>query len=838
MSVGRKTKIAVAVEMALVLASSTYLGAVPAYGADAADAAPASQDAKSNKPVNASADKSAQAADSTQEIVVTARRRMERLHDVPVTVNVVQGETLERENITTLRDVVEHSPQISYQETGDVRTDTLSIRGISSVSNVAGVEPDAAIVVDGETLARTMEMNYDTVDIERIEVLEGPQGTLFGKNAVAGMLNVVTRAPKIADHITGDFKFDTAEDNEFRVKGSVNIPLSAQSAIYLNGFAEYQGGWVQNVHPDQPNGGQERGSGGRLQYLFQPDATLSVLLKAEYSHKDIGIIPYAFKELSEADVVNASKALSGGTAMVPQFNALLANSGINLVSPTGVSTPLVNSTLSYLYNDRPWGEIQNRAFSANVKKDLGDSQLIYLGTYRNFNLFSNDNAWGVGAPQLTNSPYGLNTLDYAGPSQEKTLQQELRIESKKGQDLNYVAGAFYYYNDNSHKEVYKTCNDAVYGYYNGTGYPNPNPINPVNNFNCTGGYQGNYSENDFQTEVKTYNEAFFGDLDYHVWAGLNAFGGARVLWEQQKMSLQHLSDDNTASYFFSRTDPYGELDESDSRHALIHRLGLKYDFGPIMAYATESTGFKGVSWDNYNLVSRAVASKPLSPERPQQYEAGLRGDFLNHRLNFQFSSYQITDKDFQARVIWFQPGAISNRVVDAGTTQSRGNELGVNWRATRDLKLGAGMSWLDAKFTDSVLIPQRGGGFANINGYQLPNAPHRSYSAYADYNLPSPSPDLNSDLRLEVRGRSEQRSTVVPDALENVAAYHIVDAYYHVEPSDGHWGFTGYVKNLTNQLYYERPYEPAVLGWSYGQMAALPRDYKRYVGFNINYHFD
>lgn len=841
MNLRKKTKIAMAVEVAFALASSTALGTLAAHAAGQAGTDGAAQNAQNAQNAQDGAGKPSTAkgdADQVKEVVVTARRRTERLKDVPVTVSVIDGEALEQKNITTLRDVVEHAPQISYQQTGDVRTDTLSIRGISSVSNVAGVEPDAAIVIDGETLARTMEMNYDTVDIERIEILEGPQGTLFGKNAVAGMLNVITRGPRIADHPTYDVRVDAAEDNEYRVKGSANIPLSPRSAVYLNVFKEYQGGWVKNVHPGQPNGGQEQGEGGRVQYLYKPDESLSMLFRAEVSRKTMGIIPYTFKSLTQDDVVNASKALSGGTAMVPQFNGLLSNSGINLVSSTGVSTPIVNGTQSYLYNDRDWGKINNKAFSANIKKSFDKADLIYLASYRRFNLFSNDNAWGVSAPQLTNSKYGLNTIDYAGPSREKTFQQELRLESKKGEDLNYVVGAFYYYNDNFHHETYKTCNDAVYGYYNGSGYPSPNPVNKVDNFQCTGGYQGNYSTNDFVTTVKTHNEALFGDVDYHVWAGLNVFGGARQLWEQQKMSMQHLPGDNTAPYFFSKTDPYTPLEVSDSRHALIHRIGAKYDFGPVMAYFTESTGFKGAAWDNYNLVSRTVASKPLAPERPRQYEFGLRGDHFQHRLDWQYSAYQITDNDFQARVIWFQPGAISNRVVDAGTVRSRGQQFGVNWRAMRNLKVGAGYSLLDAKFINSVLIPQRGGTFANLNGYTLPNAPRRSYSAYAEYRLPDFMDDVSSNLRLEVRGRSEQRSTVVPDALQDVAPYHIFDAYYHAEASNGRWGLTAYVKNLGNHLYYARPYEPAVLGWTTGQMAALPRDYKRYIGFNINYHWD
>lgn len=779
----------------------------------------------------------APAATGVEEIVISADRRAERLRDVPATVTTVTGEKLEKETITTLRDVVEHSPSISYQQTGDTRTDTLSIRGISSVGNVAGVEPDAAIVIDGETLARTMQMNYNTVDINRVEILEGPQGTLFGKNAVAGIINVVTKGPKLAEGPSGDVHVDIAEDNEYRVKGSVNIPLTPSSALYANLFYQYQGGWEKNANPDQPNGGQQQGLGGRLQYLYQPTEDFSILARGEYSQRHTGIIPYAFKELSEADVVNASKAIAGNTSMVPQFNALLAASGINLVTAGGVSTPIVNGTTSYLSDDRDWGHDHTFAGSLQVRKDFDVGSLIYQGSYRLFSLYSNDNEWGISAPQLTNSPYGLDTLDYAGPTMETTVQQEIRLESPADSRLKYVAGAFYYYNRNYHQEIYKTCNDAVYGYYNGSGYPNPNPINPVKGFNCTGGYSGKYSVNDFTTTTHTNNEALFANIDYPIWGGLEAFAGARMLWEQQDMSLQHLPDDNTAAYFFSKTDPYGVLTGNNSQHALIHRVGAKYDFGPVMFYLTESDGFKGVSWDNYNLVSKTVSAQPLAPERPQQVEAGMRGDLFDKRLDWAASAFRIHDKNYQARVIWYQPGAISNRVIDAGTTRNEGVEAGLNAWLYKGLKVGGAWTWLRSDFLDSVLLPQRGGSFIDLKGYALPNAPRYSYSAYVDYNFDFPTPEFNSDIRFEMRHRGLQNSTVNPDVNEQVGAYQILDGYYTLASGDGKWDTTLYVKNILNRLYYDRPFEPAVLGWTYGQMAALPRDYTRYFGMNFTLHF-
>lgn len=790
----------------------------------------------------ADAPAAAKAADNnlnstSSEIIVTAQRRPERLFDVPLTVHVITGEEIERQNLGTLRDIIEHSPQVNFQQTGDQRTDTLSIRGISSVSNAAGVEPDAAIVIDGETLARTMEMNYDAIDIERTEILEGPQGTLFGKNAVAVLINITTKGPKLDNKISGTVKTVIAEDDEYRLKGNINIPLSDTTALYINAYGEYKGGWAQNVHPGQPNGGQEHGAGIRAQFLYQPDDSFSLVLKGEYTNKVTGIIPYAFKELSEADVIQASKDLSGGTAMVAQFNALLSNSGINLVSSSGVSTPIINGTKSYLYDDRTWSKVHSYAFSATAKKDLGAATLHYLGTYRYYNLYSNDNEYGVSAPQLTNSPFGLDTLDYAGPSREQTVQQELRVESNGSGPLDFVAGAFYYYNDNYHHETAKTCNDAVYGYYNGAGYPNPNPINPVDNFQCTGGYVGHYTTYDFVTRIKTNNEAVFGNVEYHVLAGLTVFGGVRALWEQQHMTLQHLADDNTAVNFFDQADPYGKLDVHDTQHAIIHKIGLKYNFGPVMIYGTESTGFKGVSWDNYGLSSRAAAAQPLRPEKPHQWEVGMRGKLFHDRFNWQISAFDLIDRDFQARTIERNP-RFQLAVVDAKTARTKGIEAGSNLTVMHGLRVGGAYTWLPvAKLTDDVEIPNGPGKFISYQGARLPNAPRSAWNFYGDYSFNFPGQDMKSNIRLEYRHRSSQQSLLTQDPLEIVHAYSILDGYYTIAPRNSRWEMTVFVNNILNKLYYQRSYEPAVLGFDTGQMAYLPRDYKRYFGGSFIYKF-
>jgi len=776
-------------------------------------------------------------ANAGQDVVVTAQRREERLYDVPITVRVTSGKDIDQKNYASVRDVIENSPQVSFQQTGDERTDTLSIRGLSSVSNAAGVEPDAAIVIDGETLARTMQMNQESLDVDHVEVLEGPQGTLFGKNAVAGLINIVSRGPTLGV-FSGRVSAAIAEDHEYRLKGSINIPLGDHLAAYFTGYRSHMGGWEDNVHEGQPNAGASRGWGLRGQLLWQPDDTLKVMVRGEITQKTTGIIPYAFKSLAASDVYKAATSIAGTNAAKQQAAAqqifgLLENSGIYLSGRGGQD--ILNGTKSYLYDDRTWGVMRNRAFGLNIDKDFGAGTLHALTTYRFFKLYSNDNEWGVSAPQLTNSPYGLDAYDYSGPSREKTIQQEIRFESDPQSKLNYVVGAFYYYNENYHREFTTECKDAVYGAYNGAGYPNPNPVSPVDNFQCTGGYHKGYTIQDFDSEVTTNNEAIFGNAEYNVTKKASVFAGARLLWEQQHMTLVHYADDSGAKAF-DPVNPYGRHSADDSRQAFIYKVGAKYDFGPVLVYGTYSTGFKGVSWDNYDRAKVARALAPLAPERPYQVEVGMHGRLSHGLLDWSVSAFHLLNQHFQVRTALRDP-SYQLAVVDAGRVLSEGIEGTVNVRPIRGVGFGGSYNWLPtAKILDKVEFANKTS-FINYQGTRLPNAPKNSASAYAQYQFGFPAPQLTSTVRLDFRYRGRQQSVLTLDSLQVVQPYGIFDLYYTLAPRNEKWSVTLYAKNLTDHLYYQRTYEPAAVAFSYGQMGYLPRDYTRYVGGSFNYKF-
>jgi iron complex outermembrane recepter protein len=772
-------------------------------------------------------------ADTLDVIVVTAERREENIHDVPMQVTAISGEKLEREGATSLLDVVEHSPAVTYQEVADPRTTTLSIRGISTLGNVPGVEPSAAIVVDGETLARNAELMNDLDDVSRMEILEGPQGTLFGKNAVAGILNIITRAPSLTDGFSMRLNAGAAANNRYTAKAGFNIPVSDTAAFYVNGFYNTSGGWVQNANSNEPNGGNGNAYGARVQFLVMPNDRISLLLRAETSEQHDYMSPAVLLNLSQADLETAALLDGNGPNNLAQYERMVAVSGITL--------PLVNNTRSYFLNDRTLDEMHNTGVSAQLKYNYDTATLIYQGSYRRWALNSNDNEMGL--------PLELSPYMYAGPTIEKTDQQELRIESKGDTRLKYVGGLFYYENNNFRRELDEECNNAIYGDYNspsGDGYYSAIPS--LAGFNCTGGgTTTSYDIIDYQTTVETHNEAVFGQLDYDLLTNLSVFAGARALWEQQKMTYGTLPDATLGPFY---PTPFSA---NSSDHALIDREGIKYKLGPALLYVTHTTGYKGVAWDNaeqrnVNEFVGPGATSPVHAERPTQFEAGFRLDMLDGKVFLGVTGYDLRDHHYQARTTWYDPAYVlksTQRVIDGGTAGSDGAEVQLDIKPTNHWAFGLGYNHLNARFLDHVYIPCAPGAqcieyggkkVSDGQGQPLPQAPKDSADAYGQYNFKIDS-TMASYLRLEYRYRSMQTNTLSVDPLQNQPSYGIYDLYLDVASPSGRAGITFYVKNLTNHFYYLRPFEPAAFGWTAGQEAVLPSDYTRYIGVRARYDF-
>jgi iron complex outermembrane receptor protein len=344
---------------------------------------------------------------SLQAVTVTATRRAESLQKVPVAVSVVDGEQLERDNRNGVASIVQQVPSLNFRTGASNKDTSLFIRGVGTISTSPGVEPTVATVIDGVVYGRPGQATLDLLDLERIEVLRGPQGTLFGKNASAGVLNIVTKAPTEETHGYIDQSYYSGNESRtrFGIGGSL-IPDTLKGSLTTL-FGSYDGNVDNRANGHEVNGYNRKGIRGKL--VFTPNDDLTLTLAADYmqSHDDApnGVV---------------SKALTPGFA-----------SALAPLDASNHSRDIVSDYRSHV-------EDINKGLSAQLDWNLGDYTLTSITAWRGWD----NTQWQDGDRLATVSTAFPGTEDKGDLSYDQ-YSQELRLASPKGEFVEYVGGLFY-----------------------------------------------------------------------------------------------------------------------------------------------------------------------------------------------------------------------------------------------------------------------------------------------------------------------------------------------------------------------------------------------------------
>ncbi len=349
----------------------------------------------------------AEEAPTLSAVTVTATRREESLQKVPVAVSVVDGEQLERDNRNNVSTIVQQVPTLNYRSGASNKDTSLFIRGVGTISTSPGVEPTVATVIDGVVLGRPGQSTLDLLDLERIEVLRGPQGTLFGKNASAGVLNIVSKeAPEETLGYVDYSHFGGGNENRLRfgIGGRLTDTLKGSLTTLLG---KYDGNVKNTYNGDDANGYDRKGARGKLE--FEPNDELKVTLIADYTQ-------------GKDTIPNGVLTKTGAT-----FGLAVDNS----ITPSDHNRR-ISSEMNTRVDDR------NQGLSGQVDWALGDFTLTSITAWRGWNntqYQDGDRLSGIfpGAPQS----HDKGQLDY------NQYSQELRLASPKGEFNEYVLGAFY-----------------------------------------------------------------------------------------------------------------------------------------------------------------------------------------------------------------------------------------------------------------------------------------------------------------------------------------------------------------------------------------------------------
>ena len=367
-----------------------------------------------------------------EEIVVTAQKREQNLQSVPVAVTALGAEALANQRINDFADLTKAAPSLTVTQRASAADNSINIRGIGTFAFTTGVDPSVAVIVDDVALVQQAQAFSNLADIERIEVLRGPQGTLFGKNASAGAVNIVTKGP--TSDFAGDASVSYASDGEIRLSAGVSGPIGGAGGFRLSGFYGNQNGYIRNLTTGKRiNNDESRGLRGKLKFSLAD--TVDLTLAGDYS-----------KSTTRG---NASTFL-----VVPAGSAFFGQVPVDL---TGIQPGKANFNVRL--SDAPASTSEQHSFSARGVVDLGFADLVAITSYQKWDYRIIEDVDGLGISPTSNG-YGVVQ---GGPYASKLFSQELRLVSTGDGPLNYILGG--YYADTSTKRTFTRTPGASAGFF-------------------------------------------------------------------------------------------------------------------------------------------------------------------------------------------------------------------------------------------------------------------------------------------------------------------------------------------------------------------------------------
>lgn len=789
---------------------------------------------------------------SIEEIVVTAQKRSENLRDVPIALSVFGSELIEQSGIQELKELSDYIPNLSISQGADFGA-RIVIRGVGANSRNIGFDARVGVYLDGVYLGQGPALNQDLVDLDRIEVLRGPQGTLFGKNTIAGAISLISKKPN--QELSANLTANVSNFNGLELKADINIPFGDKVAGRFYISDRKRDGYVTNIWdpshlPTTAN-------------IVHP--TLGPLFGLSLCDTAGGSTP----EGCVANTVGPDQAPDTANKLVSQdtqsYRAqfrILATDNLDInIGVDGLDSfrdifngePLTDTFGSTLDHTAPEPlEVSFSERSTETRDIFGTNLSIDYALENGYSLRS------ISAYRETDFVFHNDTdasaldflvVNYADSYEQTT--QEFQLISPDNMRLEYVLG-FYYYNQDS-----TTIRDAVVG-------------NAGWLFRLLPG-GGAFNRGNVETDSK----AVFLNGSYDLSDAWRLGFGFRYS-DETKDVLYHLDGARSGVFGIGSTPASGYKDSDNYTH-FSPTLSINYRFiNDVNLYAKYSSGFKSGGF-NLDYVTQADldAGIDFNEETVDSYELGMKGLFLNNRLSLNLALFVANYDDYQVNQFFnlgFDPDSgtqlTSIRISNAAKVETSGLELEAVLNLTASLTLNASLGLLDATFKD---FP--GGSSIEVADSSIPGGVRRDPVNAAGNRLPFAS-DLNAAIgiqhdsridfldanflfRLDITHTGDYFTTIANDTERNLTGTHgatftfdfanygipnqipygYVDSITRLNArvglidSNEKWDVYLWARNLTNEQEY-LSYVQDFFGSS-SATPMLPRTY----GIEVSYHF-
>ncbi len=733
----------------------------------------------------AQAQEPATSGEALPEIVVTAERRNESSQKVPLAIQSISGDTLAKTGYTSVTDLQYTMPGVQYDPTQGA---AFQIRGVGSTSFDFSNAKSVSVVVD-DVVMDGQRANGLTglVDIERVDVLMGPQGTLFGKNATSGVIAVTTGKPKIGDlSVRASASF--GEHDERILNGTVNIPLGQIAALRVSGFDQAFDGFGRNVTLNRLVGSQHE-YGGRAKLYLEPSDSFNLMLSGDYAyHWDSSV----------------RTPVSGQPANV---TAILNSLG---VYPGPESADTADSSFGQITTEE-WGT------SLRINAKLGDLDLTSISAYRRTRYDNATPANLTPADQYAYIPFNNGYLD------TEKVSQEIHLASPTGGFVEWLVGGFY--NDLKARQTQLQWGTLGAPLYDTNGVPRPTL------YALTGAIGVDANASLFNAQNETM--AAFGQLKFNVTPRLSLTLGGRYTHDNNSQSLDFITVDPlpiagyTPTFVGSSAAPaidFGRVKGDNFSYRIAPQFQVTDN---VMLYASYSTGYKpaGIAF-----VGNKYA--PYRDETVKAWEAGIKSEWFGRRLRLNLDIFRSDFKDFQATILTKIPdgagGLLDATVIgNAGGLRTQGVEGNVAVQPLRGLTLSGALTYTDAKFTDYVYNAT-----TDYTGSRLTNSPEWAGTAAIDYETEFGS-GFGVRAHADYAYRSEYWTVVGQPDYSNVPGYGLVNGRLTFSLPSKTVEFGVYARNLFDKYFST--------GWqNYGALGLLhytSPNARRTVGGFVNVSF-
>ncbi|WDE06775.1 TonB-dependent receptor [Thalassomonas viridans] len=767
-----------------------------AYGATSPEKAVAGKNA---------ADKPGTGQSALEVITVTAQKREQNLLEVPVAVTLLNREQIDMAFAANIEQLQSQVPSLSFSKGNTTRNSALTIRGIGTISFSIAAEPSVSTVVDGVVLGRSGQAFSGLYDIERIEVLRGPQGTLFGKNATAGVVSIITRPPD--QDFTGTVTTSYFQQDEYRLNARFSGPLGDNLSASLSLLRAGVDGHLKNVYHLSPADGYRHfGARSILQYAPPGQQQRSKLI-LEYFDAD---------DTCCTDIEGLPTARNAGSAAAPDSRGIVDGVADIDLEQRRIDHDYITKTLD-----------KTSALSFHFEQALKHHDLTSISAYRrweNTEIREGDfSSSGGKTPQAVDFSTVFFQLHDIGPQKWQQYSQEFRLSSQNNRRPHrYQLGSFFWYQDVARSFTrYASCqnnngqNQAILA------------ANPGLTCLAT-----DIVDARADMSSRFINYALYGSGEYSF--GNNLYGLYGLRYSHDKISYRHRRRNNDAwgrsgvGVQGRNNDTRLTGDTSDNKLSL--KLGARYKLSEsTRLYGHWSQGYKGPGFNVYYNM-KPTETGVIAAEQANAFEFGIKHS--KNSLLFTGALFYTKFTDFQANNFDCSSGVCITRLTNAGDVATRGIEADLVWQASDNLEFYAGLALVTAEIK-AFNCPELQA-CTDRSGLEVPFSPDKKYSLSANYYLPGDWFQTRINASYTYTGEQyaqlpDNEGQFNPAAL--LPSFGLFNASIHFSFADDKYRLSLIGKNLADNS-YTNTYSGS------NSRYKIPRDADRYFGISLQINFE